>query len=291
MLIAAAMIAADFYLQNLDRVVFYGDSITEQRLYTSYVESFVLTRYPDLDITFFNRGWAGDSSWGGGGGGPEERVAKDVSGLHPTKAVVLLGMNDGGYVAVDPKIEGTIRQWYPKVLDLLQALPGSPKLTLIRSSPWDDVAHHYASEGKAPEPWAPWKGYNNVLQSYGRIVVEQASQRSAVYVDFNQPLVDLLHEAVKSKPTEAEKIIPDGIHPGPGGHLAMAAELLKGWHVEPTVSDLVINSESRSVMNSINTMKKYAYLLIRPQYDRQDPLSTNMGAARSVPSICRPRFG
>jgi len=256
MLIAVAMIAADFYLKNHDRVVFYGDSITEQKLYTSYVESFVLTRYPDRDITFFNRGWAGDSSWGGGGGGPHERISKDVKGLQPTKAVVLLGMNDGGYVGVDPKIESTIRQWYPKVLDLLQALPGTPKLTLIRTSPWDDVAHHYASEGKPPEPWAPWKGYNTVLQTYGMIVEEQAKNRGAVYIDFNEPLVTLLKEAVQAKSSEAEKIIPDGIHPGPGGHLAMAAELLKGWNVEPTVSSLEIDSRTSSVVSFQRTTVK-----------------------------------
>jgi hypothetical protein len=37
----------DFELKDGDRVVFYGDSITEQRLYTTYVEQYVLTRYPD----------------------------------------------------------------------------------------------------------------------------------------------------------------------------------------------------------------------------------------------------
>jgi len=29
-----------------DRVVFYGDSITEQRLYTTDIEEYVLTRFP-----------------------------------------------------------------------------------------------------------------------------------------------------------------------------------------------------------------------------------------------------
>jgi hypothetical protein len=34
---------APFYLSNGDRVVFYGDSITDQRLYDAYVEAFVVT--------------------------------------------------------------------------------------------------------------------------------------------------------------------------------------------------------------------------------------------------------
>ena len=48
----AARAQAPFYLNTGDRVVFYGDSITDQRLYTVYVETYVLTRFPKLDVTF-----------------------------------------------------------------------------------------------------------------------------------------------------------------------------------------------------------------------------------------------
>jgi hypothetical protein len=46
----------NFALHNGDRVVFYGDSITAQRLYSRFVEDFVLTRYPQLHVTFWNAG-------------------------------------------------------------------------------------------------------------------------------------------------------------------------------------------------------------------------------------------
>src|SRR5215469_14646306 len=49
-----------FALKDGDRVVFYGDSITEQRLYTTYVEHYCTTHYPDRRITFINTGWGGD---------------------------------------------------------------------------------------------------------------------------------------------------------------------------------------------------------------------------------------
>ena len=47
--------AGDFHLKNGDRVVFYGDSITEQRLYTTFVETFVVTRFPATQVTFTPR--------------------------------------------------------------------------------------------------------------------------------------------------------------------------------------------------------------------------------------------
>ena len=60
-----------FYLKDGDRVVFYGDSITDQRLYTTFTETFVLTRFPDRKIEFTHSGWGGDRVTGGGGGPAE----------------------------------------------------------------------------------------------------------------------------------------------------------------------------------------------------------------------------
>ena len=49
-----------FYLHNDDRVVFYGDSITDQRLYTTFVETFAVTRFPHERFSFTHSGWGGD---------------------------------------------------------------------------------------------------------------------------------------------------------------------------------------------------------------------------------------
>ena len=38
-----------FALREGDRVVFYGDSITDQRLYTTFVEDYVVTRFPEAN--------------------------------------------------------------------------------------------------------------------------------------------------------------------------------------------------------------------------------------------------
>src|SRR6516225_9878539 len=60
---AFGLAAADFQIHDGDRVVFLGDSITEQRLYTTYIEAYALTRYPKWKLTFRNVGWGGDTSW------------------------------------------------------------------------------------------------------------------------------------------------------------------------------------------------------------------------------------
>ena len=72
-LVAAALLplsAQDaFHLKNNDRGVFFGDSITDQRLYTTFVETYVVTRFPGRQVTFVHSGWGGDRVTGGGGGG------------------------------------------------------------------------------------------------------------------------------------------------------------------------------------------------------------------------------
>jgi lysophospholipase L1-like esterase len=90
-----------FALHDGDRVVFYGDSITDQRLYTTLAETYVLTRFPKLNITFIHSGWGGDRVSGGAGGPIDARLWRDVLPYNPTVLTIMLGMNDGRYRAFD----------------------------------------------------------------------------------------------------------------------------------------------------------------------------------------------
>ena len=86
-----------FYLKDGDRVVFYGDSITDQRLYTTFAETYVVTRFPKANVKFVHSGWGGDRVTGGGGGPIDVRLDRDVIAYKPTVVTIMLGMNDGSY--------------------------------------------------------------------------------------------------------------------------------------------------------------------------------------------------
>src|SRR3954465_2129055 len=90
-----------FYLKDGDRVVFYGDSITDQRLYTTFTETYAVTRFPKTNISFVHSGWGGDRVTGGGGGPVDVRLWRDVLPYNPTVVTIMLGMNDGRYRAFD----------------------------------------------------------------------------------------------------------------------------------------------------------------------------------------------
>src|SRR5262245_8133096 len=84
--------ADDFFFKAGDVVVMIGDSITEQHLYSNYVEMWTVTRFPAWKLTFRNTGISGDTSGGG-----NNRFKRDVLRYNPTAMTVDFGMNDGGY--------------------------------------------------------------------------------------------------------------------------------------------------------------------------------------------------
>src|SRR5207253_9785407 len=86
--------AENFALKDGDRVVFYGDSITDQRLYTTFTETYVVPRFPQLDVSFVHSGWGGDRVTGGGGGPHAARLRRDGVAYQPTAMTIMLRMND-----------------------------------------------------------------------------------------------------------------------------------------------------------------------------------------------------
>src|SRR6185369_7660448 len=230
----------NFALKDGDRVVFYGDSITDQRLYTTFAETYVLTRFPKLNVSFVHSGWGGDRVTGGGGGPVDVRLRRDVIAYKPTVMTVMLGMNDGSYRAFDEKIFDTYAKGYQHIIDSVKAeLPGI-RLTVIQPSPFDDVTQPPRFEG----------GYNAVLARYSQFVKELADREKLTVADLNSPVVAALEKAKVTDAELAKKIIPDRVHPGPGGHLLMAAELLKSWQAPALVSAVAIDVKSKKVADT-----------------------------------------
>jgi lysophospholipase L1-like esterase len=222
--------AADtpFYLKDGDRVVFYGDSITDQRLYTTFAETYAVTRFPKANVTFVHSGWGGDRVTGGGGGPVNVRLDRDVIAYKPTVVTIMLGMNDASYQTFREPIFNTYAAGYRNMVEKLKKdLPGV-RLTLIKPSPYDDITREPKFEG----------GYNAVLIRYGDFVKELAEKSGVDFADLNTLVVDATKKAFATDSALAEKLNPDRVHPGPGGQLLMAYALLKAWNAPSIVSSV-----------------------------------------------------
>ena len=243
-----ASMGQEFALKDGETVVFYGDSITAQRLYTRFVEDFVLTRYPALHIRFVNAGVPGDQVSGGYAGTMAQRVERDVRPFRPAAITVMLGMNDGWWGTESPQIDIAFRKGYGDLLDALRKTAPDAALTLIRPSPYDEITHG-----------TEFPGYSRVIDDLANDVSKMAQERRTsgdnklMLADFHQPLIDALERASRQSPQLAPLIVPDRIHPAEIGHWIMAAQLLSAWHADPVVSSLRLNAASAQTVETQRT--------------------------------------
>jgi lysophospholipase L1-like esterase len=234
---------APFALRDGDRVVFYGDSITQDGAYARFVEEYVRTRFPRWDVRFWNAGVGGDTVKGGGAGPIDVRLDRDVIARRPTVVTIMLGMNDGGYKPFDPTTLAAFGDGYRAIVAKLRsALPGV-RLTFIRSSPFDDVAR--------PPQFAP--GYDDALRRLGCYVTTLGAQEKATVVDFREPVNAGIAAVLRDNPDLARQVLPDRVHPGAAGHLVMGATLLRAWSAPGLVTRVEIDAAGKRVVAAENT--------------------------------------
>lgn len=262
LLLLAPLRAEDFHLKAGDRVVFFGDSITDQRLYTTFTETFALTRFPDRKISFVHSGWGGDRVTGGAGGGIAVRLERDVFAYNPTVVSIMLGMNDGRSRAFDQQIFDIYSNGYRSIIKNLKAKSPNLRITAIQPSPYDDVTQPPRFPG----------GYNAVLLRYSDFLADLAKTEQLTLADLNRPVTAMLAKAKAADPTNAPKIIPDRVHPGPAGHLIMAGGLLTGWNAPSLVSSVTIDAPAQRVAASSNTTISNLAKLSWTQLDRALPM-------------------
>jgi len=218
--------------------VFYGDSITDQRLYTMVTELYTVTRYPKLNVRFVHSGWGGDRVSGGGGGPIDVRLQRDVLAYHPTVMTIMLGMNDGKYTNHKPEDDDTFYAGYKHIVETMRQAVPDVRITAIEPSPFDDVTRPFTLQ---PD------GYNAVLQKFGEWIQHYAGDAHLTVADLNTPVAAMLKKANADDAALAQKILPDRVHPSLAGHMVMAEQLLKAWYARSIVSAVTIDAAAGKV--------------------------------------------
>jgi len=217
-------------LKDGDAVVFLGDSITHQCLYTQYVEDFYYTRFPRIRIHFYNAGVGGDRA-----ADALARFDEDVAAFKPRYVTILLGMNDGSYRDFDQATFDTYQKGMSELLDRLAAIGA----TAIPMTPTMFDARAARLRGRPLEPRDTY--YNGVLAFYGAWLREVAQQRGLGFVDMYSPLNQLTLDQRKK---DAEfTLIKDAIHPGEPGQVVMAAALVSDLCPRGPVSSITIQEK------------------------------------------------
>ena len=212
-------------------VVMIGDSITEQHLYSNYVEMWTVTRFPHWKLTFRNTGIGGDRSTGG-----NTRFRRDVLTYHPTAMTVDFGMNDGNYAGFN---ERTYRTYMSGLEGMAkQAREAHIRVAWITPQPLDN-----GDQGKTA-----LVGYNKTLERFSAGVDEIAKSYGGVFVNQFHPYLHVLDKA-RAASSHYDRITGgDAVHPGPAGQSLMAASILKGLHFPRLVSTVEINAAAKTVV-------------------------------------------
>lgn len=178
------------HLRPDDRILFLGDSITEQHLWTLYLENLLLWHEPSLVIR--NRGWAANRAVDG-----LARFDRDVAPLAPNLIFIAFGMNDGRYQPPAGPIEAEYESSLVRLVRRARAIGAEPLLC----SP--------TAVDEACDPVL--QGYNETLARLAALCQQVAEREGAGFID-------LFHPTRAAGPG----LTFDGIHPNPRGHLVAA---------------------------------------------------------------------
>jgi lysophospholipase L1-like esterase len=220
---APAAPAQSFFLKKGDVVVVMGDSITEQRLYSNYLEIWSQTRFPAYNLVFRNVGIGGDRSVGG-----NARFKRDVLPFKPSVLTVDFGMNDGSYTKF-------LEQNYRPYMEGLQGIADQAKAAGLR------VAWITPQPTERRETGNQLTGYNQTLQKFSEGVGEIARKNGGLFVDQFTPYLHVMNNARDADPAILVTS-GDAVHPGPPGQALMAAAILKGMSFPREVSSAVIDT-------------------------------------------------
>ncbi len=242
-----------FFLQGGERVVFFGDSITQSGQYVEYIEAFLLTRFPGQKFEIINRGissetLSGTSEIDHNPPRPDahKRFSRDITSLKPDVLVSCFGMNDGNY---QPFSEELFVKYKDGVGRLARraAEEANTKLVIMTPPPFD--AYRKSILDSDAKYWGykyAFIGYDDVLERYSQWLLTFRND-GFVVADVHSAMNKHLAERRSKK--VSFYLSGDGVHPNATGHWLMAQTLLLAWNAPAEAGSVEIDADAEKVVH------------------------------------------
>lgn len=225
------------------RIMFLGDSISQDGTYVSMIEYSIQKSFPGKTFDIVSIGLSSETVSGlSEKKHPfprpcvHERLARALDKVKPALVVACYGMNDGIYHPQSPE---RLKAYQDGLLKLVaDAKAAGAQVVLQTPPPFDPVpVEKKLLKDDAPDfsYMNPYFKYDAVLRDYSQWIVE-LKMPGVFCVDLNTPLTEYL-KAQRVK-TPAFCFSGDGIHPSKAGHLMMARAFLKAMGVAVPETDL-----------------------------------------------------
>jgi lysophospholipase L1-like esterase len=236
LLFASRAFAADAAVQPNDFLAITGDSITEQKIYSVFMEDYILMCKPVANVRTMQFGWSGDTTWGFVG----NKLDNDVLRFHPTVATTCFGMNDGAYSKLNDATVARYRDSTQAIVDKMKA--GGVRTIIIGS------AGSVGAELKKPN--ATFEVYNQTLAGLRDVDKELAAKNNVIFADVFTPLVEANAKAKQKYGDKYQLNGGDGIHPSQNGHLIMAYAFLKAMGFSGEIGTITVDLSNNSATAS-----------------------------------------
>jgi lysophospholipase L1-like esterase len=227
LILAAPAFGADAKLKAGDHVAVIGDSITEQRLYSMYIEDYLVMCKPAADLQVTQFGWGGETAPGFAG-----RMANDCLVFKPTAATTCYGMNDGGYSPMDPGKAKRYRDGQKSIVDQLKK--AGVRLIAV-GSPGVVDADTFRNNPQAAAM------YNKTLAEERDIAKAVAEEEGCVFANVFDPMMDAMTKAKAKYGNKYHLAGGDGVHPDRNGQLVMAYAFLRALGCDGQIGTITVS--------------------------------------------------
>ena len=218
---------AGLVLKHGDRLAIVGDSITEQKMYSRVMETYLTVCVPELGVTVRQYGWGGETA-----SGFLSRMTNDCLRFHPTIATTCYGMNDHGYRPYTNSIGDKYREKSTAIVQSFKAngvrvIQGSPGCVGTKNNPGWDAA---GVEDK-----------NLNLCELRNIGIGIAQAEQVGFADVFWPMLTAGVTAQQKYGTNYAIAGKDGVHPGWAGSFTMAYAFLKSFGLDGEIGTITVD--------------------------------------------------
>ena len=216
--------SSDLVLKKNDLVAIVGDSITEQKIYSKFIEAYLLATRPDLELRTIQLGWGGERA-----PGFVARMENDLMSFNPNVVTLCYGMNDGSYGPYNDNIGKIYETNMRKIVERLKkanaaVIVGTPGVVDTKTWRKPDLANVY----------------NQNLGKLGEIDAKIAKDYSERFADLHTTMLDVMKKAKAAYGEGYHVAGTDGVHPSTNGHLVMAYAFLKAMGFDGNIGNITV---------------------------------------------------
>lgn len=205
-------------LKKGDKLAIIGDSITEQKMYSRVMETYLTVCVPQLEVTARQYGWGGETA-----PGFLSRMTNDCLRFEPTIATTCYGMNDHGYGAYREDIGNRYRKAQTAIVKSFKAngtrvVLGSPGCVSKKA-----------------------EALNLNLCELRNIDIDIATQEQVAFADVFWPMFTAGRAAQLRYSTNYAIAGGDGVHPGWSGSFIMAYSFLRAFGLDGEIGTFTVD--------------------------------------------------